>query len=832
MTGRLILIVFAAFANFGLGLFVYIKSPLKAINRHFAFFSFAVAAWTLSNGLVSSYAGSDYGYVWARFAFASASLIPITFLWFAEVFPTSQSYISRRILKSFSVVAVISFVASFTPLMVRNTSSQGGALQVLHGPLHLPFAIYLVCCFGTSLFILVRKVRSLAGIEKLQARYLFAAVLIAAFGATVTNLLIPLALETSRFSPYGPLFGMLMIAIIAHAIIRHRLLDIQLAIRNGVVYVGAIVITASTFFALVEALHHATGFQRTTIPIIEALVLAIAVSVFFGPLKDWLQTALNRYVYRHMYDYQRTVRETTLSLSTMLDLQSLLGYLADVIAKTFKVELVQIYLRDDATRTFSVPPIPMLDKRPGGHFVPAVRYDSALPVYLTTHKQTLIRDAVDNPDHKSPLSDAVSELARIGGEIVFPLFQAEVLAGFILIGEKRSGDPFYARDIDLLSTLASQAAVAMKNAHLYNQVVVANEYVDNILSTMESGVIAVDAAGHISLFNPAAHRLTNMRFTSSAGLSYNDLPAPLAGPLRNTLLEGASHSQLETVLHGRDGSALPLVYSTTKLQDKHGTTHGALIVFSDLSRLKDLEREKQRAERLASFGALAAGVAHEIKNPLVAIRTFAELLPERFGDVDFREDFSKVVIKEISRIDDLVARLRGIAATAPQQVGAVDLRDPINDTVALLRGQLEQTRTAIVRQFDDPAPFVSIEESQLKQLFLNLFLNAIEAMGSDGALTVKITRRHTQGVPLIVIDVSDTGPGISDTVAANIFDPFFTTKSRGSGLGLTICRGITDAHRGTIRAECNPAGRGTTIVVELPAPNAAAELLQKTALRS
>jgi signal transduction histidine kinase len=423
-------------------------------------------------------------------------------------------------------------------------------------------------------------------------------------------------------------------------------------------------------------------------------------------------------------------------------------------------------------------------------------------------------------------------LARIGGEIAFPLFQDEVLAGFIVIGDKRSGDPFYSRDIDLLSTLASQAAVAMKNAHLYSQVVVANEYVDNILSTMESGVIAVDATGHISLFNLAAHRLTNMRFTSSAGLSYNDLPAPLAGPLRNTLLEGASHSQLETVLHGHDGSDLPLVYSTTKLQDKDGTTHGALIVFSDLSRLKDLEREKQRAERLASFGALAAGIAHEIKNPLVAIRTFAELLPERFGDVEFREDFSKVVIKEISRIDDLVARLRGLASTGPQQVGAIDLRDPINDTLALLRGQLEQTRTAVVREFEDPAPFVSIEDSQLKQLFLNLFLNAIEAMGTDGTLTVRITRRHSQGLPLIVVDVSDTGPGISDTVAANIFDPFFTTKARGSGLGLTICRGIADAHRGTIRAERNLAGPGTVIVVELPVPSAAAELLQKTALRS
>ena len=371
----------------------------------------------------------------------------------------------------------------------------------------------------------------------------------------------------------------------------------------------------------------------------------------------------------------------------------------------------------------------------------------------------------------------------------------------------------------------------MKNAHLYNQVVVANEYVDNILSTMESGVIAVDASGHISLFNPAAHRLTGMTFTPSAALSYSDLPAPLAAPLRDTLVQGRSHSQLDAILQGQDGLTTPLVYSTAKLQDKDGKTHGALIVFSDLSRLKELEREKQRAERLASFGALAAGVAHEIKNPLVAIRTFAELLPERFNEVDFREDFSKVVIKEISRIDDLVGRLRGIAATAPQQVGAVDLRDPITETITLLRGQLEQTRTSVARDFQDPAPYVTIEESQLKQLFLNLFLNAIEAMGTGGTLTVRITRKHIQGQPLIVVDVSDTGPGISDAVAANIFDPFFTTKAQGSGLGLTICRGITDAHRGTIRAERNSDGPGTTIIVELPVPSGATEMLQRTALR-
>jgi signal transduction histidine kinase/MFS family permease len=828
MTGRLAFIVIAAIANFGLGTFVYLRHPRNPVNRYFAFFSFAVAAWTLSNGLVSTYASSPWGYVWARFAFASASLIPITFLWFADVFPTPHPNLSRRLVNGLSLLAACSFVVSLTSLMVRGTTSQDDTLQVAYGPLHLPFGIYLVCCFAASLFILLRKLGTQTGLAKLQVRYLFAAVLLAALGATVTNLLIPLILDTSKFSPYGPLFGMLMIAIIAHAIIRHRLLDIRLVIRDGVVYVGAIVVTASAFFGLAEALHHVTGFQRTAIPILEALILAITVSIFFGPLKDRLQTALNRYVYRHTYDYQRTVRDTSLRLSTMLDLQSLLGYLANTLDQTFKVELIQIYLRDDSTRAFIARQI---HTRLGSHRGHRVPYDSALATYLTTTRQTLLREDATNGGAQLHATDAVTELQRLGGEIVFPLFEDELLSGFIVVGSKRSGDPYFSRDIDLLSTLASQAAVAMKNAHLYSQVVVANEYVDNILSTMESGVIAVDATGHISLFNPAAHRLTGMNFTPAAALSYGDLPAPLAGPLRETLVQGRSHSQLDAILQGPDGLDVPLVYSTAKLQDKDGKTHGALIVFSDLSRLKELEREKQRAERLASFGALAAGVAHEIKNPLVAIRTFAELLPERFGDVDFREDFSKVVIKEISRIDDLVGRLRGIAASAPQQVGAVDLREPINETLALLRGQLEQTRTSVVRDFQDPAPYVAIEESQLKQLFLNLFLNAIEAMGNEGALTVRITRKHTQGQSWIVVDVSDTGPGISDSVAANIFDPFFTTKVRGSGLGLTICRGITDAHRGTIRAERNQDSSGTTIVVELPVPSGATDMLQKTALR-
>jgi signal transduction histidine kinase len=264
------------------------------------------------------------------------------------------------------------------------------------------------------------------------------------------------------------------------------------------------------------------------------------------------------------------------------------------------------------------------------------------------------------------------------------------------------------------------------------------------------------------------------------------------------------------------------------LQDRDGSTHGALIVFSDLTRLKELEHEKQRAERLASFGALASGVAHEIKNPLVAIRTFAELLPERFADVDFRDDFSKVVVREIDRIDSLVARLRGIASAPQQQTGAVDVRQPMAETLKLLRGQLEQSRTTVRYAIEDDAPLVTIEDDQLKQLFLNILQNSLEAMGHAGELSIRVARAQTPGASWILIEISDSGPGMPEAVKAHVFDPFFTTKPTGSGLGLAICRSIVDAHRGAIRAENNSGSTGTTITVELPAADTAAETLLRT----
>ncbi len=318
--------------------------------------------------------------------------------------------------------------------------------------------------------------------------------------------------------------------------------------------------------------------------------------------------------------------------------------------------------------------------------------------------------------------------------------------------------------------------------------------------------------------------MTGLAATRVRSGPVDQLPPALAGAIEATLADGQSHLQVETTISGITGRATPVVCSTSPFRDTEGNLLGAVLVFSDLTRLKELEGEKHQAERLASVGALASGIAHEIKNPLVAIKTFAQLLPQKFGEENFREDFAKVAVREIDRIEGLVERLRDLSRPPEDLLRPLDLREPIDATLVLLRGQLEETRT-LVRRFYPAAPWpVTGDPGRLGQLFLNLFQNALEAMGPGEELTIRLDNQaEPGGTPTLRVQVSDTGPGIPEALLGKIFDPFVTTKPRGSGLGLAICRAIADSHRATIRAENSPTGHGTTVTLEFPVAVGVAE---------
>jgi signal transduction histidine kinase len=813
----------------GLAMFVLLHNRHAAENRRFALAALTIAGWIFCISFALASDRSATIIPLGRLGFAFASAIPFCLLWMFDAFSPDTGLRLRLTILLPATCCVTFVLLSLSPWIVADSIIQPERASFVYGPAHKLFGVYFLLCFLLALFTLWRTIRSAAGVRKLQLRYLLLGILLGGAGAITTNLVIPLLWKTSRYSALGPYFSLLVVSFSAHAIIRYRLMDIRVVIRQGVVYVSAIFASLTVFLASAKIYQVTSGFDTSNIPLAEALILATLIAVVFQPLKAWIQRSFNRYVYREKYDFQRTIREASRQLSSTLDLQSLLQYLTVTIEDTFKAECVTVYLRAPREQAYVAQPRPASLHWDKVDLVPSIAAHSAVVSFMEKEKRPLVQEeALREADDR--LAAAAVELQHLRGAVAFPLFDEYSLAGMLIVGPKRSGDPYFNEDIDLLSTLVGQAAVAMKNAHLYREVVLVNEYVDNILSTMASGVIAVDASGHVSLFNRAAEQLTGITFNRRLRPPYSELPTSLAEPLRGTLLEGKAYSQLEISIQTHHGLMLPLVCSTASLQGKDGTTHGALIVFSDLTRLKELENEKQRAERLASFGSLASGVAHEIKNPLVAIRTFAELLPERFSDVDFREDFSKVVVREIDRIDNLVARLRGIASAPQQQMGSVDIRQPISDTLKLLRGQLEQSRTAVHFIADDDAPFVTIDDSQLKQLFLNIFQNALEAMGQGGELSIRVARTQSGGTSWVLIEVADTGPGMPESVKSHIFEPFFTTKPTGSGLGLAICRSIVDAHRGSIRVENHGGHVGTTIVVELPVAGAGIEALQGVAV--
>jgi len=797
-----------------LGLLVVARDPRAPVNRLFAFSMVTIIGWIGSISLYLSTRDSDPNIFLGRLAFASASAIPFSLLWMFESLEDVPVHRWRKTLLAAGLVCATFVVLSLTPLIVAGSAAGSSGRNFIYGPLHRLFGLYFLCCFGVALYRLSQQLRSASGIRRLQLRYLLLGILLGGVGGMTTNLVIPLLWRTSRYSLLGPYFTLIMAVFAAHAIIRYRLMDIRVVIKRGVVYASGIAVAVSLFVGFTTFLRRVTGDRTDSISFAAAVTIALVTAVLFQPLNTWLQKVLNRYLYRRNYDYQRTIRDASRRLSTILDPVVLLRYLVDAIENVLRVERACVYLRSEPTASS------LSIVATSGQWAPhtssqLISGNSALFTFLEREKRVCAQD--DTVASRDPLAVAARhELRHLGGDVALPFVEDKGVPGFLLIGPKLSGDPYFAEDLDLISTLVSQATIALQNAQLYRQVVIANEYIENILSTMESGVIAVAADGTVTLFNAAAEEMTQLQATALRGKTLDQLPISLAEALRAAAAGATPLTQVEMVVHTNAGHAVPIISSSSTLRDRSGALLGAVTVFSDLSRLKQLEQEKWRAERLASIGALAAGIAHEIKNPLVAIKTFAELLPERFNDEDFHGDFSKVVVREIDRIDTLVGRLRGLTPTAERLV-PLDVVSSIQETLALLRAQLEHAEITVTTSYQKSLPLVAGDADQLKQLFLNIFVNAIEAMTLGGRIKVRVAAHKALGARVVTAEVEDTGGGIPTHLLTKIFDPFVTTKERGSGLGLSICRGIADAHRATIYAMNSETARGAVIVVEFPA---------------
>ena len=339
-------------------------------------------------------------------------------------------------------------------------------------------------------------------------------------------------------------------------------------------------------------------------------------------------------------------------------------------------------------------------------------------------------------------------------------------------------------------------------------------YTDNVLSSMTNGLITVDLTRNIVTLNEMAECILKKRNEEMLGLP---LERALGSehPLHELMVETLSrekaifHSEMELRSNGEEQW---LMASTSLLANGEGKRIGALVVFQDITEMKALEEKLRQADRLAALGTLSAGLAHEIKNPLSAIKTFVQLLPKKVENPSFMEKFNITVPREIDRINQLVEDLLELTRKRVRPLVDVDVNRLILQTIDLHGEEMERRHIVFESHLSKVLPPVRGDSETLYRAFFNLVINAIQAMPNGGSFYISSELDHvSSGVKIIL---RDTGIGMDEETSKNLFNPFFTTKDKGVGLGMALAQKIIEDHRGTIEV-MSEKGIGTTFVLRL-----------------
>jgi signal transduction histidine kinase len=336
-----------------------------------------------------------------------------------------------------------------------------------------------------------------------------------------------------------------------------------------------------------------------------------------------------------------------------------------------------------------------------------------------------------------------------------------------------------------------------------------------------SGIVAIDERQRITAFSPDTGKLLGLTVVEALHQSSELLPGPLRNVLHDALSRGESAAISQITLPGPAGLALVVRVSTALLQGADGKTLGAIAVLNDVTPAGHLDQNLRKLDRLASIGMLSASMAHEIKNAMVAVKTFVDLLIKKNQDTSL----AGIVGREMTRIDSIVSQMLRLAGPARPTFGVIHLHPIIEQSLSLVQHHLEGRRIRLTASLRAEPDTLRGDVYQLEQAFINLFFNALDAMGAHGELNVATEFVPTGGpdnphAPVLRVAIRDTGVGIPPENLERLFDPFFTTKPHGTGLGLPITRRIVQEHRGiiTVASELN---NGTTFTLLLPTADSA-----------
>jgi PAS domain S-box-containing protein len=825
--------VLAAVGMFTLlvGAFVRVRRPRDQATLHFFWLCVAFFG-VFSFSFSGQFDRLDWVFYWGdAVAFA---LLPPLLLHFTMVFPerpveaAKDQRLANILIPLMYLPALVLGAARVIAIARGSEGSLSGPLfsRVLDGVDRVE-PIYLFVCAVAALGVLVRASRDITSVTaRRQLRWIaggtalgvgpcaFFYALPWALGANP-----PLALQLTAI-PLG-----LVPLTFAAAIVRYRLRDVEVIIKRGLAYTAFLAASV----VLYAALRKLTAFVFTSDAdrhnwIIAALATLVIV-LLARPVQDSVQDALDRLFYRDRYDYRRALVAFARDLNSDLDVVRLSQRLVARIVETLVVDRMALMLSDERSGDFTsigdygfpkrVPRLPrgssMMTRLDGGHTV-----------------------ALDDPIAGARFVAEEVEFWRDAGTYYFVpcIFEGHTIA-VLALGRKDTDEPFNSEDLGLLTAVAGQVATAIENGRLYRQLHLKaeelgrmREFNDNILESLDDGLVVFDVDERIVRWNRALESFYGVTRQAAIGRRLGDIfDAPFVEALRAARHDHPYGATLyRAPLGSRDAGASRLLINATEvpLQNASGDDAGVgtLLLIEDITDQVRLEEQLQISEKMASIGLLAAGVAHEVNTPLTGISSFTQMLLDGADPSDPKTVLLEKIERQTFRAAKIVNGLLNLSrpGSASNERSEVDLNAIITDVFSLLEHQFTVSSIKARRDLAAAAvPVVGIEH-QLQQVFLNLFLNARDAMPSGGWLSVT-TRVEGESV---VAEIADTGSGIPSEQLARIYDPFFTTKAigRGTGLGLSITYGIVREHEGTIHCD-SAVGQGTRFTLALPMAPAA-----------
>jgi two-component system NtrC family sensor kinase len=794
-----------------IGLFIFVKrwNAPRAVHFYvFCLLSFVLYSFHYSGKLDAF----DWEVYWANIT--AHLLAPALLLHFALVFPERTESAYRRTLK---LLAVYGLPAVLLSVHISAAENMLGFVPWLASRVQLEKwdLAFLGACFVAAGSVFYKSFREApSGVLRQQLKWLTGGTLVGSLPFTLFYIL-PFVLDVTPqpWTQFAALSLVLIPLCFAYAIIRYRLMDVDIIFKRGLAYTAATAGVAVVYFALVAVI--AELFHAKTSGSVAGMIAIIIAAFLFQPFREWIQMRLDRFFYRDRLDYRRTLIEFGRTLTHEVRFDPMLASVMDRISQTLLVDRLAIFVED------AMHPGSLRMARSMG-----VRLSEPQDLsFLEPARPEFARGALffESPRTARDVSEGVRRtLEQLDLNYFVPCRIREHTVAVLGLGKTVDGDFLSSEDVELVETIAGYVAVALDNAQLYtsleqkaNEIVRLKDFSENIVESLNVGVLAVDLNGVVESWNTRMEQLFGVARLAALGQSLHTLlPEELAAEIasRDSDQEQVAGIYKQRLHH--QGAFLTVNISITPLVSKSGERIGRLLLFDDVTQRERMAEQMTQTEKLTSLGLLAAGVAHEVNTPLAVISNYTQMLAKQLPEGDPKQALIEKIVKQTFRASEIVNNLLNFSRTGAAELTNIDLNRVVEETLSLVAHPLKTSQIQIVREFGQGLPAVRGSANKLQQVFLNLFLNARDAMPSGGMLEVR-TSAHNGSVE---VEIVDTGAGIPREHIHRIFDPFFTTKAvgRGTGLGLSVTYGIIKEHAGKIDVRSTP-GKGTSFHVELPA---------------